>query len=259
MASFGGDAAKAPAMTFGSAAKSGTGGGGFDFKAPSFGAADGAPSLFGAPVQKFGESAPEAAKGAADDDAPPEAESTAEFTPVVTLEEVDVKTHEEDEEVTFKMRSKLFRFAETLLDKGSGKKQWIERGVGEIKLLKHRENSMIRVLMRQEKTMKIIANHVVDPRIELEPNVGSDRSWVWSCFDFAEGAELVEEIFAIRFGNAENAGKFKDAFTAAQKEMTALKDGADAAPDAATDEAAAALDALKTSGDDETPAAEAEK
>lgn len=54
------------------------------------------------------------------------------------------------------------------------------------------------------------------------------------------------------------AGKFKDAFTAAQKEMTALKDGADAAPDAATDEAAAALDALKTSGD-ETPAAEAEK
>lgn len=106
--------------------------------------------------------------------------------------------------MTFKMRSKLFRFAETLLDKGSGKKQWIERGVGEIKLLKHRENSMIRVLMRQEKTMKIIANHVVDPRIELEPNVGSDRSWVWSCFDFAEGAELVEEIFAIRFGNAEN-------------------------------------------------------
>lgn len=54
MASFGGDAAKAPAMTFGSAA---AGGGGFDFKAPSFGAADGAPSLFGAPVQKFGESA----------------------------------------------------------------------------------------------------------------------------------------------------------------------------------------------------------
>ena len=138
-----------------------------------------------------------------DEEASPEAESTAEFTPVVQLEEVEVKTHEEEEEVTFKMRSKLFRFTETLLNKGSGKKEWIERGVGEMKLLKHRESSMIRVLMRQEKTMKIIANHVVDPRIELEPNVGSDRSWVWSCFDFAEG-DLVEEIFALRFGNAEN-------------------------------------------------------
>ena len=43
-------------MTFGSAANA-AGSGGFDFKASSFGAADGAPSLFGAPVQKFGESA----------------------------------------------------------------------------------------------------------------------------------------------------------------------------------------------------------
>jgi hypothetical protein len=32
--------------------------------------------------------------------------------------------------------------------------------------------------------------------------------------------------------------------------MTALKEGADAAPDAAADEAAAALGSLKTSGDD---------
>jgi hypothetical protein len=92
-----------------------------------------------------------------DDAANPEAqESTAEFTPVVQLDEVEVKTHEEDEDVDFKIRAKLFRFSETLLNKGSGKKEWIERGVGEVKLLKHRENSMVRVLMRQEKTMKII-------------------------------------------------------------------------------------------------------
>ena len=92
----------------------------------------------------------------------PEAqESTAEFTPVVQLDEVEVKTHEEDEDVDFKIRAKLFRFSETLLNKGSGKKEWIERGVGEVKILKHRENSMVRVLMRQEKTMKIVGNHVV--------------------------------------------------------------------------------------------------
>jgi Ran-binding protein 1 len=48
--------------------------------------------------------------------------------------------------------------------------------------------------MRQEKTMKIIANHIVDPRIIIVPNAGSsDRSWVWTAFDFADG-ELVEKV-----------------------------------------------------------------
>jgi len=48
--------------------------------------------------------------------------------------------------------------------------------------------------MRQEKTMKVIANHIVDPRIELIPNAGaSDRSWVWTAYDFSDG-ELIETV-----------------------------------------------------------------
>jgi Ran-binding protein 1 len=59
---------------------------------------------------------------------------------------------------------------------------------------RHKESSHIRILMRQEKTMKIIANHVLDYRIQLLPNVGAaDRSWVWTAFDFAEGT-LVEKV-----------------------------------------------------------------
>ena len=50
------------------------------------------------------------------------------FTPVVQLDEVEVKTHEEDEDVDFKIRAKLFRFSETLLNKGSGKKEWMKAG-----------------------------------------------------------------------------------------------------------------------------------
>ncbi|CAM9247413.1 unnamed protein product [Choristocarpus tenellus] len=65
-----------------------------------------------------------------------EEESTAQFEPVVQLEEVEVKTHEEDEEVLWKMRSKLFIFGETLLNKGTGVKEWVERGIGEVKFLK---------------------------------------------------------------------------------------------------------------------------
>jgi Ran-binding protein 1 len=90
-------------------------------------------------------------------------------------------------------RGKLYVYGETLLDKGTGNKTWKERGVGEFKLLKHREHGRIRALMRQEKTMKIIVNHFVDPRIVLTPNVGNDKSWVWVAFDFSE-SELVETV-----------------------------------------------------------------
>lgn len=95
-------------------------------------------------------------------------------------------------------RGKLFIFGETLLDKGTGNKTWKERGVGDFKLLKHKENGRIRALMRQEKTMKIIVNHFVDPRITLTPNVGNDKSWVWVAFDYADN-ELIETVSVLSF------------------------------------------------------------
>lgn len=178
-----------------------------------------------------------------------EEESTATFEPVVKLEEVEVKSGEEDEEVVCAFRSKLFIFGETLLDVGTGKKSWRERGIGEAKILRHKEHSRIRFLMRQEKTMKVIANHAIDPRISLEPNAGSDRSWVWSCFDFAEG-ELKETVFALRFPDTEIANDFKGKYEEAQKEMDSLLKGEDKPGEdggAAADEAAEALSGLKTS------------
>lgn len=69
--------------------------------------------------------------------------------------------------------------------------------------------------MRQEKTMKIVANHYVvadaEPYYELKPNAGSDKIWVWMAQDFAEG-ELAVEQFALKFGTPEKALGFKDAF-----------------------------------------------
>jgi len=194
---------------------------------------------------------PEEKKSPASHDAVKEEESTATFEPVVKLEEVDVKSGEEEEECMYSDRCKLFIFGETLLDKGSGKKTWRERGIGEAKILRHKEHQRLRFLMRQEKTMKIISNHAVDPRIKLEPNAGSDRSWVWSAFDFAEG-ELKETVFALRFADTEIATKFKDKFIESQKEMESLlagedkpgKDGGTAA-----DMAADALSALTTQDD----------
>jgi Ran-binding protein 1 len=164
-----------------------------------------------------------------------------------------VKSGEEDEEVLLSLRSKLFVFGETLLDVGTGKKTWRERGIGEYRILRHREHQRLRFLMRQEKTMKVIANHAVDPRIKLEPNAGSDRSWVWSAFDFANG-ELVETVFALRFADSDIANDFNTKFAECQKEMEALLAGEDKEDEdggAAVDEAAEALGSLKTKEEDE--------
>lgn len=50
-------------------------------------------------------------------------------------------------------KCKLYRF-----DKEGN--QWKERGVGTVKLLKHKETQKIRLVMRQSKTLKICANHL---------------------------------------------------------------------------------------------------
>jgi len=140
-----------------------------------------------------------------------------------------------------------------MLNKNTGTKTWNERGVGDIKFLKHKETSHIRVLMRQEKTMKIIVNHFLDPRITLTPNAGaSDKSWVWVAFDFADGVELVESTFAIRFKTPEQAQEFEKEFKAGQADMTTLLAGADAAPaeSADADDLSKAVDSLAVKEED---------
>lgn len=179
-----------------------------------------------------------------DDENPEKHESTAVFTPVVKLEAVEVVSGEEDEDILFNKRSKLYQFTETMLNKGTGNKTWNERGLGQMKILKHRETNYIRVLMRQEKTMKVIANHVLDPRIVIVPNSGaSERSWVWNAFDFADG-ELIEKTFAVRFSDAETATEFKEAFSKYQGEMKTLLEGGDKKSSEETDEATKALGEL---------------
>ncbi|KAL1953976.1 hypothetical protein VTO42DRAFT_1862 [Malbranchea cinnamomea] len=145
-----------------------------------------------------------------------EAEPDVHFEPVIRLtEKVEIKTNEELEEVIFKMRAKLFRF-----DRES--KEWKERGTGDVRLLKHKENKKTRLVMRRDKTLKVCANHYIVPDMKLSPNVGSDRSWVWNvAADVSEG-EPQAETLAIRFANSENANLFKDAFIQAQKENEKL-------------------------------------
>lgn len=149
------------------------------------------------------------------------------------------------------MRAKLFKF-----DRES--REWKERGTGDVRLLKHKENHKTRLVMRRDKTLKVCANHystltpvrwlfmmqywrfiLVVPDMKLSPNVGSDRSWVWNAAaDVSEG-EPEAQTLAIRFANSESklivqfvqryrnwleldANLFKDAFIKAQEENEKL-------------------------------------
>ncbi|KPM35836.1 hypothetical protein AK830_g10734 [Neonectria ditissima] len=163
------------------------------------------------------------AKG--DEDAAPESEDV-HFEPVIKLtEKVDTKTNEESEEQVFKMRAKLFKFVKDT-------SEWKERGTGDVRLLKHKENGKTRLVMRRDKTLKVCANHYIVPEMKLSPNVGSDRSWVWNAAaDVSEG-EPEAVTLAIRFANSENANAFKDGFMKAQKENEEIFNKAQAADEA---------------------------
>jgi len=142
------------------------------------------------------------------------------FEPIVSLPPVDIDSLEEDEEELLKLRAKLFRY-----DSSIEPPEWKERGTGDCKILKHKRRGTCRFLMRRDKTLKICGNHYVLPHMELKPNCGSARAWVWSTpADFAD-EEARPELLAIRFANEENAKKFKEKFDHAKHEMSQRKPG----------------------------------
>ncbi|XP_070607187.1 ranBP2-like and GRIP domain-containing protein 4 [Erythrolamprus reginae] len=134
------------------------------------------------------------------------------FEPVVPLpDKIEVKTGEEDEEEIFCNRAKLFRF-------DSESREWKERGVGNVKILRHKTTGKIRLLMRREQVLKICANHYINPDTTLKPNAGSDKSFVWHAVDYADELPKPEQL-AIRFKTPEEAILFKCKFQEAQNSL----------------------------------------
>ncbi|XP_043215987.1 ran-specific GTPase-activating protein-like isoform X1 [Amphibalanus amphitrite] len=160
-----------------------------------------------------GEPAPaKSAPAAGDEDEEPEAAHDPHYEPIVSLPLVELPDSEADEETLLQLRAKLYR-----MDRSGEQPEWKERGTGDVKILRHKSKPRARLLMRRDKTLKVCANHFVTQNINLMPNCGSDRAWVWSvACDFSD-EEPKSEMLAIRFANAENAKKFKEVFTEAQK------------------------------------------
>uniref|UniRef100_W8AUR3 E3 SUMO-protein ligase RanBP2 n=1 Tax=Ceratitis capitata TaxID=7213 RepID=W8AUR3_CERCA len=133
-----------------------------------------------------------------------EEENNTYFTPVIPLpDKIDVKTGEEDEELLYIHRAKLYRFVDG---------EWKERGLGDVKILRHKLNKKLRVVMRREQVLKICLNHVLNEEVEYKRK--DEKSWLFVVNDFSEGTVELEK-FSLRFKNKEIAQGFMDAVLSA--------------------------------------------
>nr|XP_054534121.1 ranBP2-like and GRIP domain-containing protein 4 isoform X7 [Pan troglodytes] len=131
------------------------------------------------------------------------------FEPVVPLPDlVEVSSGEENEQVVFSHRAELYRY-----DKDVG--QWKERGIGDIKILQNYDNKQVRIVMRRDQVLKLCANHRITPDMSLHNMKGTERVWVWTACDFADGERKVEHL-AVRFKLQDVADSFKKIFDEAK-------------------------------------------
>merc|ERR1719445_2420291 len=133
------------------------------------------------------------------------------FEPVIPLpDKVDTKTGEEEETVLYTHRAKLFRYT-------GG--EWKERGLGDIKILKHEKTGKVRLLMRREQVLKICLNHYVTQQLVSQVQAQDPKSWTWAAQDFSDG-ELQSMTFALRFKTPEISLEFKKALDDAAENST---------------------------------------
>ena len=144
--------------------------------------------------------------GANNGDYNPEEETNVHFKPLVTLPKTySYQTEEEDKNVLFESRGKIYRF-----DGKSG--EWKERGVGNIRLLEYPKSEKYRILMRRDQILKICCNHYLTPDMEISHHLGNEKALTWVTLnDFTEETARPEK-FALKFGKAETAKSFKEEF-----------------------------------------------
>ncbi|KAI9579081.1 E3 SUMO-protein ligase RanBP2 [Glossina fuscipes] len=126
------------------------------------------------------------------------------YEPIIALpDEIVVKTGEEEESKLFGERASLFRWDST-------NKEWKERGVGELKILFHRDKGTYRMLMRREQIHKLVLNHRIGADFIFN-NLGKNpKSFVWASMNYAESSEGLLEKLAVRFSNEKLANQFSE-------------------------------------------------
>ena len=157
-----------------------------------------------------------------------EAEVDVDFKPLVSLPDTyQVSTGQESERKLFCERAKLYRW-----DPNS--KQWKERGIGNITVMKNSESGKSRLVMHREQVLKLCCNHVILPTMQLNPMLGGGNAWRWfTPCDFSEDEPKAEQL-AIRFKKKEQADSFQEVIARCIQESTAVttdQDASSTAPD----------------------------
>jgi len=137
------------------------------------------------------------AGGEAQDESAEDFVPTAEFTPVIPLPPlVEVKKGDEDENLIYEVRAKIFRWVPET-------QEWKERGLGNIKLLQDKEKkSKSRFVMWREQIHKLACNHWVSKDMTFTFHQDNKKALTWTAVDFAEG-EPKHEVFVCKFGKEE--------------------------------------------------------
>jgi len=118
---------------------------------------------------------------------------------------VQVCSGEEDEEILYSTRSKVFRWGQDV----TGEACWKERGTGDLKLLKHHDTGKIRALLRVDKTKKIRLNHYITPNMELSVNPTSDKALQYVATDYSDESPETG-CLVMRFKDPETANALKE-------------------------------------------------
>ncbi len=158
-------------------------------------------------------------------------DSGADYTPIVEgLEEVDVNAAAKKVTTMYEQRSLIYFFNK---EKG----QWITRGKGNIKIIKHADSPVYQMVLYEEKTLKLRLCAVIPPPPSvLTANEGSDRTWTFACTDYSENKEGSVQSCAAKFKDSDGANEFKAQYEKYQAE-NAKASNADATPAAAASDA----------------------
>ncbi len=112
-------------------------------------------------------------------------------------------------------------------------KQWKERGVGDIKILKHPTKNTYRVLLRRDQIHKIACNHLISTEMELKPMFGTETALCWFAMDHADEEAKLENL-AVRFKLEETKNDFRKVFEECQEALRTAPAGSAGGGPAAT-------------------------
>lgn len=139
---------------------------------------------------------------ATDDSYTEEHDPIPEFQPIIPLpDKIEEVTGEENDLVLFERRAKLYKYVE---------KEWKEKGVGVLKILRNNDSNKVRLVMRREQVHKVCANHFIYENMNLKPK--GDKAAVWTANDFSDAIQVQVENLCARFKTVEDCDEFVRVF-----------------------------------------------